>query len=305
MTIRPAPSAAKTRVDNESVLQFVQETVSGDILSLDSITGGELSQAFAFDDFVIRINTRDGGFKKDAYAYKHFSSETVPIPEILQSGRMNDKLFFAISRKVPGKTIDHLKKTDKILTSLVTTLDALHHVDISGTTGYGIWNTEGHAPEKDWGTFLLQPILNHSGARHQAFKNSPEEESLIRTIILHYERLIDHCPNARHLVHGDYGFDNTFSDGTDITGVIDWDCSLYGDFVYDIAWLSFWDAATDYPRLFQDHYKERGTPIPAFAKRLLCYQLHIAIGALGFFSASKQPGKYRMAKERVLGLISA
>jgi hygromycin-B 4-O-kinase len=65
--------------------------------------------------------------------------------------------------------------------------------------------------------------------------------------------------------------------------VIDWGCSMYGDFLYDLAWFIFW--APWYPRWrnidFQReaarHYESIGLAVPHFEERLRCYQLHIGL----------------------------
>jgi aminoglycoside phosphotransferase (APT) family kinase protein len=47
------------------------------------------------------------------------------------------------------------------------------------------------------------------------------------------------CTTQKHLVHGDFGFHNTISDGQAITGVLDWADSRLGDFLYDVVTLTF------------------------------------------------------------------
>lgn len=304
----PLPaSAARTRIDGPAALQFLKQTFSPDITSLEAIRAGETSQVFSFHcgagDFIIRVNKSKNGFEKDEYACAHFCSAAVPIPETVQSGKIDEALFYSITRKASGKTLDLLKHEEMPLSGLIATLEALHATDISQTSGCGGWNAQGHGAQKNWAGFLLEPIIRYSGVRSRDFRNVLLEEPVIRSLIARYERMIDHCPEARYLVQGDYGFNNLLTENGAITAVIDWEASLYGDFLYDIAWLSFWDEAAGYPKIFLEHYQRKGTPLPKFGERLLCYQLHIAIGALGFFSDSQQRDKYAWARTRALGLI--
>ena len=50
-----------------------------------------------------------------------------------------------------------------------------------------------------------------------------------------YLKLIEYCPEEHKLVHGDFGSNNVLTDGQKITGVLDWDCALYGDPLFDVA----------------------------------------------------------------------
>ena len=52
--------------------------------------------------------------------------------------------------------------------------------------------------------------------------------------------LVDACPEQRFLVHGDLLNYNVLVSTCAVSAVIDWGCSLYGDFLYDVAWLAFW-----------------------------------------------------------------
>ena len=44
-----------------------------------------------------------------------------------------------------------------------------------------------------------------------------------------------------YLIHGDLGSYNLLAANGKITGAIDWNLSLYGDYLYDIANFLFWD----------------------------------------------------------------
>ena len=115
-------------------------------------------------------------------------------------------------------------------------------------------------------------------------------------------RLIQYCPEDRKLIHGDYGFDNVFSDGENITGVIDWGEVKYGDFVYDWAWLSYWSKKHYYRDLLKNSTAKE-LSILNFDERMKCYELHIGLGALSFYANSQQDAKYHWNKERLLSLL--
>ncbi|MHB8651748.1 MAG: aminoglycoside phosphotransferase family protein [Minisyncoccota bacterium] len=301
-------STLKTKIDNELVLTFLKSNFAPDIQLLTAIKEGETSQAFSFSsetgDFVIRVHSKKYGFEKDKYAYDHFNSQNIPIPKTLQIGQLNNNFYYSITQKADGKIIDHFEKEEvrQVIPQLVNVLDSIHDFNI-GDTQFGDWKIDGKASETSWKEYLLKLIEKFKDHENKTFEGTLLEQDIVHEILVRYKQLIDYCPNIRHLVHGDYGFNNLLSNGKNITGVIDWELSKYGDFLYDVAWLSFWETTIDYADIFLKHYQEKNVSVPNFRERILCYKLHFGLGALRFFSDSEQEKSYTLAKERLLGLL--
>ena len=144
-------SSLKTRIDSQAAQDFLVRRFSRKASELERIAGGELSEAFFFEAegerYVLRVDSRSRSFAKDVHAHRHFSSPLLPIPEVVQRGRFDQRYSFAISRRAPGVTHDTLALADRLRTlpSVFATLDAIHRTDISSTTGYGYWNGNGKA----------------------------------------------------------------------------------------------------------------------------------------------------------------
>ena len=49
------------------------------------------------------------------------------------------------------------------------------------------------------------------------------------------QALADCVPKERHLIHSDLLHYNVLVKADRITGVLDWGCGMYGDFLYDLA----------------------------------------------------------------------
>lgn len=300
-------SLLKTKIDKKIVLEFLISNFRPDIKALDSVNGGEVSQAFSFlsknNEFIIRVHPKKHGFEKDEYAYKHFNSEKIPIPKTFQIGKLNKSFYYSITEKIKGRIIENLAKDKirKLVPQMIKVLDAIHNFDISDTNGFGKWDSNGNAPDANWKNCLLE-----LAKRLNSYKNKKQEalleESVVNTILARFNQLIDYCPNSRYLIHGDFGSDNLLSNNNKITGVIDWELSRYGDFLYDVAWLDFWEMKVDYTDIFEKHYKKTGVSIPNFQERILCYKFHFGLGSLDFFSASGQKKKYNWTKEQLLKL---
>ena len=102
------------------------------------------------------------------------------------------------------------------------------------------------------------------------------------------EGLVDACPNERYLVHSDLLYYNLLVDQDRVTAVLDWGSSLYGDFLWDLAWFTFWQpwytawSAVDLRAAALSHYAEIGQETPNFEERLRCYELAIGLDGLAF-----------------------
>jgi aminoglycoside phosphotransferase (APT) family kinase protein len=74
--------------------------------------------------------------------------------------------------------------------------------------------------------------------------------------------------------------------GPDITSVFDWGSSMYGDHLYDVAWLTFCAPYTvgfdrlEMRSLARAHHVNDGIDPDDFDQRVECYELHIGLGAL-------------------------
>lgn len=96
-------------------------------------------------------------------------------------------------------------------------------------------------------------------------------------------------PRERHLVHSDLLHWNVLVEDDTVTGLLDWGSSIYGDFVYDIAWLTFWWPwypqwkEIDVAHEVRAHNARTGLVVPSFSERLRCYELRIGLGNLDWY----------------------
>jgi hygromycin-B 4-O-kinase len=303
-------STFKTRITIEQIQSFLDEKFSKNILNLMYIKGGESSQAFSFEqedkEYILRVNRHDAkGFNKDKYAHEHFSSEGILIPEIIEIGQMSNGNHYAISEKAQGKTIAEYsaEETESQVPTMLNVLDEIHAIDVSKTTGYGYWNPDSTGDFNSWNETILAVATDPWRKWDELFANRSMEKDLYDILNAKLKELIEFCPEDKSLIHGDYGWENLLSDGKKVTGVIDWSESRYGDFIYDVAWMTFWPSPYNYGIAFDKHFEEKKVDIPNYKKRILCYQVYIALNSLGFYAYSNQKEKYQWAKDRITGLI--
>lgn len=303
-------STVKTKIDQKLVTSFLEGYFNQPIDELIYIEGGEGSQAFSFSangaEYIIRVNTRNYSFLKDLYASKHFQSLKVPIPKIIEVGSIDEKYYYAISERAHGKRVDKLSEDEQgvVLPKIFETLGEIHGMDINNTKGYGEWDSNGEASYESWKEFITSIERSATGkdGDPNLFETTILEKDVWDKVYTEILALIPFCSEERKLLHGDSGFDNMLSDGQQITGVIDWGESKYGDFIYDYAWLSYWSNQR-HGNALREYYRERNITLPNFEERMRCYELHIGLGALCFFAFSEQKDKYEKNKERLLKLL--
>ena len=202
--------------------------------------------------------------------------------------------FFAISERAFGAYMDGLDGADmrRLLPSLFAALDGARVADVSDSTGFGIWRGDGNAPHPTWREALLdiandRPTNRTHGwrARLEVFQSA---RSAFDVCLNRLHALVEACPEARHVVHSDLLHFNVLVDADRITAVFDWGSSLYGDFVFDVAWFTFWQpwypawSGIDFAAEAERHYAAIGLDVPGFRDRLRCCELYIGLDGMAY-----------------------
>lgn len=301
-------STYKTKVKSDDLGVFARKHDIS-VADLIPIADGEVSQAYFFEikgqSKVLRINTHtDEGFKKDKFAYEHFSNANIPIPKIEEIGQLPGGSFYAVSERLPGVTLDKLTgdQFQAALPSVVQTMEAIHQTEPI-SPGFGWIKLDGNGKYNSW---------------HEALDGSQagEEDDNLDSINF-FERDIYNsarakikeyykfCPKyIRNLIHTDYGFNNTLCKNGQITGVLDWDGVSYGDPLYDVAWLDFWASAfnwkMDVVAKIKQYYIDQDALTKDFEERIICYKMIIAANCMSFFAMSRQEDKYNYVRDQLL-----
>jgi hygromycin-B 4-O-kinase len=266
------------------------------------LSGGDWSQAYSFvhqhKKYVLRWCHSSETFEKDAVA-SLLSCEAMPVPRVIASGVEFDT-YFAVTEFAQGKFIDALNVDELInmLPALFNLFDALRTANITNTAGYGVWDKDGIGSQKSWKDHLLGVKRDDDKERFTSGWYANLVTSTVGTEVFdqlysQFEMLVEKCPEVRELIHSDLLNYNLVVSDTKISGVLDWQCSLYGDALYDVAWFIFYEpwfpefASVQLGQKLLAHFETVTANNTNLKERLLCYQLHIGLDSIIYNTAKK------------------
>ncbi|GCE12892.1 phosphotransferase family protein [Tengunoibacter tsumagoiensis] len=307
-------------VDREQVLTALGQYFSAPITSLTPVEGGQVMRTFTFrvgeqdnQDYIVRFNhdtMLTSNLPKEIYIAGKLVVAPVPMSPVLYTGRLNE-LHFAISLKVPGQMVESLieQEVELLMPEIMRILDAIHHIDVSDTQGYGVFDYRGMSTVSSWqGSLAIiakeEDERDYFGKWYSLFTDTFLERGLFKDIYWKMRDLLDFCPTERYLVHGNYSLRNILADHGEITAVLDWVDAKYGDFVFDIAGLDFWYPWLRVRERFQRYYQDQQINVPAYEQRMLCYQYYIFLSAIRFYARAGDERAYHWVKQRLLELQS-
>jgi hygromycin-B 4-O-kinase len=293
--------AQKPNISAQDTLRLLKEDLNKEVSELTLLSGGDWSQAYSFvhhnKKYVLRWCHSSETFEKDSVA-SLFSSEAMPIPKIIDSGTKFDT-YFAVSEFAQGKFIDNLTSAElnNMLPALLKLFDALRNADLANTTGYGGWDKNGIGHHRSWKEYLLGVKNDHEENLYTGWYTDLAKSSvgtkIFDQLYSQLESLVEKCPEVRELIHSDLLNSNLLVSDARISAVIDWQCSLYGDSLYDVAWFIYYApwfpqfAAVQLCQKLIAHFESMTANNSNLMTRLLCYQLHIGLGSICYNTFKK------------------
>lgn len=281
--------------DLAAVRQFLAEQVDPAVRDVEPAGAGMWSRAFSFrrgaDELIARFGKHGDDFAKDQRAYRYRTSG-LPVPEVLAIGPAFDG-FYAISRRVWGVPLEQVDAATwrSTIPSVVAMLEALRLADLSETTGYGTWESDGRGLYTRWSEHLLAVDTDSPDRVTHGWRARLATSALGQATfdwgLARLRQLVDDTV-PRSLIHGDLLHYNVFVDGGAISGVFDWACGAYGDHLYDLAWFEFWapwHPNLDIPLLraaLEQRWRDMGYWPHNLAARLETCYLHIGLDHLAY-----------------------
>lgn len=283
-----------------------------DITDIELIGKGCFSEAYSFThegiQKIIRINDNDQDFKKDQWAFETLKNLSVPIPKVEEIGFYDQKHFYCISDRCLGKTYNALSLEEKktAIPVIFQTLEMIHLLDISQSTGFGLIDLHGNGQFSSWAESLLN-LENHKIPYNfkKLYKRSYFDKAFFDETYQQLSILVETLPLKRFFVHGDFGFDNLLVNKNKITGVIDWGEARIGDPIYDVAWLEYWSDDISFLEWFLEQLTlQERHPFMLFERLRACFY-HIGLGGMLFFTHFDHVENYHDAVRRLKRVLSS
>jgi hygromycin-B 4-O-kinase len=282
-------------VDIKQAQAFLVSHLGVDVSEIVRLGEGAWSRCFGFaycgQNLVIRFGKYVSDFQKDQLAHT-YAAPDLPIPEVLEIGQFMDG-YYAISRRVYGMPLESVSTAQwlALVPAVAAALEAMRMADLSATEGFGGWGADGNAGHSSWSSRLLSvgedtPDQRGHGWRER-LKESPQGEATFEWGFDLLKKTADDVV-PRSLLHCDLTNRNVLVNGNQITGVLDWGCSIYGDHLYDLARFEFWASwhhPLDIERLrsvVEQQWAEKGYRPENKKTRLMACYLHIGLEHIAY-----------------------
>ncbi|TSB46128.1 phosphotransferase family protein [Alkalicoccobacillus porphyridii] len=278
--------------------------------NIEQLNMGELSRVYTFkagdSEYVAHFRLTSESLKKAKMIYERFG-DTLPIPEVLDVGEL-DGIHFMFSQKANGKPITSFDGTTQasILQHLATVYSDIVKTEIDHTFGW--ISPSGQATYDTWSEALESFFVEEDHGFHanwkQLFDGQILEKQAFDDGYTKMMELSTYAPQKSYLVHGDFHLGNMLSDGQLVTGIVDWEMSMQGDFVFDLAGLHFWAPELNFPEKMKAAWNKQGIDIPHFHERLYATLLFKATDGLRFYAKQENMEAYQFIKNKLYQLLN-
>lgn len=297
-----------TNQAKEVLNRIFDETVG----NVSPIEMGELSKVFSFivkdQPYIVRFRNNNESLIKANYMYRTYGGQLL-IPAVVKIGKI-DEIFFCISKKAKGKPISSCSDSEQtiILNDVARHFTNMSNIKVDLSQGYGWISPYGFASYKSWEEALASFFTEDQDGFYKdwtsLYKTSFLEKSLFEEGYLAMMQLAKYSPNTPHLVHGDFHLGNMIFNEKEVTGIVDWELAMYGDFMFDLAGLHFWAPHLEFPQKVRNLWLESGKDIMNFQERLHCHMLFKAVDGLRFYAKQEAKPSYDYIREKVVTLLN-
>jgi aminoglycoside phosphotransferase (APT) family kinase protein len=282
-------------------VELLLRDLHGDAVEdLMPLAGGFWSTAYGYrlgrQELVLRLGDLPEGYEMDRDAMA-FDGPDLPVPAVLDIGQALGR-WYAVSERRHGRHLETIRpdEADVAGPAIMRLLAALRAVRTEPDAP-AAWRPEGPPHESTWRRWLTDSLEDDprrpvSGWRGTLAADA-DLDRLFTACADRVRSLVPSCPERRDVVHGDLLHGNVLvsEDASRISAVFSWKCSVRGDFLYDVAWCTFWGAwhpgiaAVDvWTRLLDHRPDEDPGALDDAAVRHHCYELQIGATHLGWYA---------------------
>ena len=269
----------KTNYSDTQIEKLIQSRYP-DMADLTPLSGGLVSQTFSFQcrdkKYIFQLGDKYDDYEKQLFISKKYGN-VIPVRNVISVHETKDGIAYCFSHYIKGDKLFDLSDQERreIVIPVLDALSKMSEVEIPPSAGYGRFDSNGYAPYKTWNDFI-SVIYNNRVFDWSALALKGFSDTVARKAIAALQKNIHNTKfDSSYLVNGDAGSYNIIALNGHITGLIDCGSALYGDPLYCIAHLLYWnedklqDLVTEIKRQYlHDDANER---------KLFCYALRIGL----------------------------
>jgi len=299
------------------VERLLVEELGLEVAGVEKIGAGAWSECFGFEvdgsRRVIRLGRHVEDFEKDLLA-SEFSGPDLPVPAVVDIGSALGS-HYAISERVEGSPLELSDDWDQLIDPIARALDSLRTIDLRAVTGWGAWDASGHATSLSWSDFLLAVDVDSPDRRTHGWRGklAASASTGVASFRAGYKLLeeVSGVAVPRSLIHADLINCNVHVVDGRITGVFDWGCSIYGDHLYELAWMEFWEpwhplaCLGSIREALERIWDDTGYVVDGGVDRIAACYLHIGLDHLAYHAHIEDWDGLTKVEARMRELIAA
>lgn len=251
-----------------------------DAREIQILSGGLVSQTFSFRSGTNRLIFQAGG-RKEAYEKERYIGRKyghiLPVRAVNGVYVNGDGSAYCFSDYIEGCKVFDLSQQERtgIVPSVLDLLERIAAIRAPADSGCGRFDETGAARFGSWREFVSSVYCDDL-YDWRGFESRGFDIGVVRKCIAVLKNDID-CLDIGQpcLIHGDIGSYNLLAEGARISGAIDWSLALYGDPLYEVANVLFWNEDKLQPLV--SALKERYLSDEPNEKKLRCYMLRIGL----------------------------
>ena len=243
------------------------------------------------EHFVLRFAPWRDNFETDRTIAEH-SSADLPIPRVVEIGEACGH-HYAVSERAVRLDLGGARRRHDAARVPLGAADARRAACGRRVVvcGLGPADTRRRRPVRRLAGAPVEGGRRSAG-RHARVagepRHAPDAERAFDEAYAGFAALAPAMPELRHLVHSDLLYGNVLVADDRVSAVFDWGCAMYGDFLYDVAWLSFFAPwfpgldAVDVRGSVLAHYDGLALAVPDFDARVRCYEAHVGLASQAY-----------------------
>ncbi|MBI3952812.1 MAG: aminoglycoside phosphotransferase family protein [Candidatus Doudnabacteria bacterium] len=238
----------------ETEINLIQQVLAGEfdmsVANIGKGTQGDHSEVF-FGEFdgrkvFIKTNSDTRVFPVEAAGYGLFRQHGIPCPEILaqkeRTGYLNRSVL--VETAVPGKRLKDLTETQDVsplFEAAGRTMAKIHQIKVEG---FGTLRYRGSSLRGDCETWK-ENVLGYDRDLGYLKANGFVDERQLKILTDSIQEIAEVDLPIAIFLHNDFHHGHIFSDGKEITGIIDLGACFSGDPRRDLAVARFYQTAEE------------------------------------------------------------